>query len=436
MDFRAGQQGHLGLNGFEPHSDQCIPHLSDTLPGRHHIDAAILSCHDVVGTCLQSSFHHGFLISARCKLNEPGTGKQISHRSVCAQITAALGKGMPHLRYRTIPVVRHHFHEHCHTTRRITLVGQLLHVVGFAGARPTCYGVIDGVPLHIGAKRLVYRCTESRVVLNSSTTGSRGHDQFPDQLGKELAPLGVLRRLAMLDVRPFTVARHRESVRCGLLGTAGAQRQFPQLLLRDFTRGLGHHALSALGFGEGDHVANRLTTHHQHDETVQTEGEARMGWCAMTQRTQQEPKLGFRLRLIDTQQVEHGLLHGLIMNTNGATANLAAVQYHIVGLRQCSLGLCLQRVHRTGGRREGVVQGRHPAALIAFGHPGEPDYRDAMAFIMSVGAKGFASRMLNFDPSLLTLDQTRRLRARMPSCSVDAVKTSCSAAAPVVSPGP
>ena len=72
------------------------------------------------------------------------------------------------------------------------------------------------------------------------------------------------------------------------------------MLLRDFTRRLGHDALGALGLGEGDDVTNRLPTHHQHDETIQTKGKARVRRRAVTQRAQQEPELGFRLGLVNT----------------------------------------------------------------------------------------------------------------------------------------
>jgi hypothetical protein len=40
----------------------------------------------------------------------------------------------------------------------------------------------------------------------------RGNHQFANQLGEHLAALGVLGRLAMLDVGPFAVAGHGSSI--------------------------------------------------------------------------------------------------------------------------------------------------------------------------------------------------------------------------------
>ena len=64
--------------------------------------------------------------------------------------------------------------------------------------------------------------------------------------------------------------------------------QFAQLLLVHGRRRLRQQTLGALGFGEGDHVTDRLGTGHEGDDAVQTKGQAAMGWCAVLQGIEQK----------------------------------------------------------------------------------------------------------------------------------------------------
>ena len=67
--------------------------------------------------------------------------------------------------------------------------------------------------------------------------------------------------------------------------------QFAQLLFIHQRWRLGQQALGALGFGEGDHVADRLGTGHQGDDAVQAKRDAAMRWRAVLQGVQQKAKL-------------------------------------------------------------------------------------------------------------------------------------------------
>ena len=76
---------------------------------------------------------------------------------------------------------------------------------------------------------------------------------------------------------------------------AQADVQFAQLLFIDRRWRLGQQALGALGFGEGDDVADGLGTGHHGDDAVQTKGQTAVRWRAVLQRVEQEAKLLLRV---------------------------------------------------------------------------------------------------------------------------------------------
>ena len=130
-----------------------------------------------------------------------------------------------------VTVVGHHLYEHCDTAWRVALVGELLHVVGFTRASTASDRIIDRVALHVGTQSFVDGSSQPRIILYRSATSARCHHKFADQFGEQLAALGVLCRLAVFDVRPFTVARHLESIRPGTVSSSWPERQLPELLL-------------------------------------------------------------------------------------------------------------------------------------------------------------------------------------------------------------
>src|SRR5690606_23966466 len=137
---------------------------------------------------------------------------------------------------------------------------------------------------------------------------------------EDLAALGILTTLAVLDVGPFGMTSHNSlhlvyefsseplparqssvalartaaAVRCrcaprtakpgfhrasqGLLLRLGlfaqADMQFAKRLAVHDTRRLGHDTGRTLGFREGDHLADGGCAGHQHDQAIQTEGQA------------------------------------------------------------------------------------------------------------------------------------------------------------------
>lgn len=113
----------------------------------------------------------------------------------------------------TITVIGHHFYEHRDPTGGIALIGELFHVVGIVVTGTASNSAIDGIAGHVSTEGFIYRCTQPRIVLNNTTTLLGGHHQFTNQLGKQLAPLGILGGLAMLNVCPLTMPCHDYALR-------------------------------------------------------------------------------------------------------------------------------------------------------------------------------------------------------------------------------
>ena len=110
--------------------------------------------------------------------------------------------------HRPVFVVGHDFHEYRHTTGAIAFVGQLFVVVIIATTGATFNRALDGVFFHIGGERLVDDGAQAGIIIGIPPALARGHGQLTNDFGEDLAPLGILCRLAVLDVGPLTVTRH------------------------------------------------------------------------------------------------------------------------------------------------------------------------------------------------------------------------------------
>ncbi|MNY24672.1 hypothetical protein D3C86_1584040 [compost metagenome] len=106
-----------------------------------------------------------------------------------------------------IAVIGHGLDEDRHATRRIAFVAQLDHVVGFVRTDPAGDRPINGVAGHVGGQRLVHGQTQTRIV-RRQTTALGGDGQLTNELGEDLAALGVLTPFAVLDVGPFGMTSH------------------------------------------------------------------------------------------------------------------------------------------------------------------------------------------------------------------------------------
>src|SRR5690606_21008931 len=85
--------------------------------------------------------------------------------------------------------------------------GELDDVVGLVVAGTASNGAVDHVARHVGGQRLVHGQAQTRVVRRHGAALGR-HGQLANQLGEDLAALGILTTLAVLDVGPFGMTSH------------------------------------------------------------------------------------------------------------------------------------------------------------------------------------------------------------------------------------
>ena len=105
---------------------------------------------------------------------------------------------MPHIGHGAHRIVGHRVDDQGNATRPIALVAQLLHVVCAVGTRTAPDGAFDGVLGHVRGERFFDADTQARIGRWIAAIASSNGD-LADQLGKDLAALGILGVLAIFD---------------------------------------------------------------------------------------------------------------------------------------------------------------------------------------------------------------------------------------------
>ena len=118
---------------------------------------------------------------------------------------------MTHFGYGTVAVVSQTLNHDGRAGRAVTFVYDGLELLAIATTGATLNGTVDGVAGHVVGQGGSHRSTQTRVVGRIGITQTRGGSDFADQLGEDLATLGILSGLAVFDVGPFTVTCHRDS---------------------------------------------------------------------------------------------------------------------------------------------------------------------------------------------------------------------------------
>ena len=103
------------------------------------------------------------------------------------------------------------------------------------------------------------------------------------------------------------------------------QTQLGELFSCHCGRGVGERAGCLLGLGEGDDIADGVAAQQDHHQAVQTKGHAAMGRCAKLKRLDQKVELVGHLLLGNAQGGKDPFLHLLLVDTDGAAADLGAV---------------------------------------------------------------------------------------------------------------
>src|SRR5690606_3034552 len=124
---------------------------------------------------------------------------------------------------------------------------------------------------------------------------------------------------------------------------------FAQLLRVHRRRRLGHDAGGGPGFREGNHVADRFATGHQHDHAIQPERQATVRRRAELECIEQEAEFLVGFLVADAERLEHGTLHRRVEDTDRTAAQLGAIKHQVISARQ-RLARLVDQVFRRAAR--------------------------------------------------------------------------------------
>ena len=166
---------------------------------------------DVVGAGFHGHFHHlVFGVGGLFHGDDALAVEHPAHAAVGAQAAAVLGEQVAHFGHGAVLVVGGHFHHDGDTGGAVTFVEAFGQVAARVLARALADGGFDLVLGQVHGLGSGNGRTQTRVARRIATVlGS--DDDFLGGLGENLAALGVLTALAVLDIGPFAVPRHKTS---------------------------------------------------------------------------------------------------------------------------------------------------------------------------------------------------------------------------------
>src|SRR5699024_9877410 len=106
--------------------------------------------------------------------------------------------------------------------------------------------------------------------------------------------------------------------------------QFLKLFLRHCRRCVHHQVACACRFRERDDVSDIICACKEHDETIETVGDAAMRRCTVCECFKEESELLVSFLIGEAECSEHSFLKFFIMYTYRTATEFVAVQYNIV----------------------------------------------------------------------------------------------------------
>ena len=165
---------------------------------------------DILGAGLKGGLEH--LVGARRRGRIDDLADAIEQKADAvglAERTAGLGKGGADFAGGAVAVVGQRLDDDSGAARPIAFIADLVKSgVGLA-AGAAADRAIDGVLGHVGLARRQHRGAQARVCRRIGQPGAGRRRQFPDDLGKDLGALFVLRTFPVHDVFELGMASHR-----------------------------------------------------------------------------------------------------------------------------------------------------------------------------------------------------------------------------------
>src|SRR5690606_37568685 len=124
------------------------------------------------------------------------------------QVAAVLGECMPYLGHRAGAIVGHAIDNDRGAADAVAFVADFFIVGAISPARAALDGALDVVFGHVGVGGLIPGHAQPRIAVRVGAAGPRRDGDLTNDFGPELAPLGVLTTLAVLDIGPFAVSGH------------------------------------------------------------------------------------------------------------------------------------------------------------------------------------------------------------------------------------
>ena len=119
---------------------------------------------------------------------------------------------------------------------------------------------------------------------------------------------------------------------CYYLFQIQSNLQLIQLLLSNRRRRTAHHIAAGVVLRESDEVADAVGTAEKRAEAVEAEGQTSVRRSTVLKSTHQEAKLLLSLLISETKRVEHLVLQGAVVDTDGAAADFHTVHHDVVGI--------------------------------------------------------------------------------------------------------
>ena len=128
-----------------------------------------------------------------------------------------LAEKMANLSYRPVTIIGSAVNQHGHASMSIPLITHLFvrHSLKFSST--PLDRAVNSISSHVPSERFFHRSPQPGIGCAITSTRASSHGDLSDQLGKQLATLGVLGRLAKLDIGPFAVSGHLGRLFLGLI---------------------------------------------------------------------------------------------------------------------------------------------------------------------------------------------------------------------------
>jgi hypothetical protein len=185
-------------------------------PGRRaeHLDRAVVIGDHVVGAGFERDLHDLVLARAGREHELPDVLELERHRPFGAHVAAVLAECVAHLGHGAHAVVGHAVDDDRGAADAVALVADFLVAHAFEVAGGLVDVLLDRVGGHVRCLGLVDRQPQARVHRQVAATLARGHGDFTDDAGPDLASLLVLTAFAMLDVGPLGMTGHEAPSDC------------------------------------------------------------------------------------------------------------------------------------------------------------------------------------------------------------------------------